>query len=235
MLADGAARRSNITTTAAQLTHGSHAARASAITVAGLLGPAPPTVCVASAVTSAGEASDTVLEAGGEAARDPSSGRTAAHTHLGGGGHSAEAAVVHGTAYRLRPETRAATVAKLWHREKAGYSCLRVDVHCGDDVVRPAYTFAGTRENPYWVGHEEPAQLAAVIARSVGPSGSNIEYFEQLHAAMRARGVADPHLEDIARHLVQLRLTLAAGGEADVRQGAGDRREGTDGERARAP
>jgi cation transport regulator ChaC len=184
-------------------------ATAGAVTVAELVGSAESPHAVAAAPevgTTSGTgtvATGKADTAGDDAPAGSASGRTGALAPLphGAGLASAEVAEVHGTVYRLRPATRADTVAKLWHREKAGYSCLRVAVCCSDGVTREAYTFAATRANPYWVGHETPLQLAAIIATSVGPSGPNLEYFSQLLAAMRARGVHDPHLEELHAHI----------------------------------
>lgn len=146
---------------------------------------------------------------------------SASGNHAGDATHSRDhddGGIVHGTVYQLAPATREATIAKLWHREKAGYSCIRVAVHCADGVTRAAYTFAATADNPYFVAGEGLADTASIIYRSVGPSGRNFEYFLMLLRAMRDRGVHDSHLESIYEHI----LALAEGAGVAVEDLNGD-------------
>ena len=72
-----------------------------------------------------------------------------------------------------------------------------------DGSSREAITFTASAEgcsSPYLVPRGEGrsvAATAAVILRSRGASGANIDYFRSLLACMRARGVRDAHLEAI--------------------------------------
>jgi hypothetical protein len=59
-----------------------------------------------------------------------------------------------------------------------------------------------------------PFTTAAVILRSRGASGANIDYFRSLLACMRARGVRDAHLEAIDERI------RAAGKEEEEGAGA---------------
>lgn len=73
---------------------------------------------------------------------------------------------------------------KLLHREKAGYDMIDVTVHCEDGTDRKAVCFVGTADNPHFDGGKEALEVAKIIAKSVGPSGPNIEYFANIRRAL---------------------------------------------------
>lgn len=104
---------------------------------------------------------------------------------------------VHGDVFRLAPQAAAVTVAKLCHRERAGYDAFLVPVQCEDGQVRHAWAFTAGPENPFYADAESESYTAAVIGQAVGPSGSNQEYYLRLLHAMRERGVQDAHMEAI--------------------------------------
>jgi cystathionine beta-lyase/cystathionine gamma-synthase/cation transport regulator ChaC len=105
---------------------------------------------------------------------------------------------VHGMVYRVRAEIAKDVSAALAYRERAGYGASKVHVMCDDGVEREADVFWGAEDNTYFRGPEPAHTIGAVIATSAGESGPNLEYFCHLLAAMRARGVSDPHMEAIA-------------------------------------
>ena len=116
---------------------------------------------------------------------------------------------VHGTRLRLSNDpAHAASLHRLAVREQAGYTLSVVTVHCDDGHQRTACCYVGAPQNEWWAGAGNvhgwgitPKDLAVVIASAVGPSGRNLDYFTKLRAEMRARGVLDAHLEEIAQHL----------------------------------
>lgn len=103
--------------------------------------------------------------------------------------------VVHGVAYKLPSAAANEMLHRLCVREKAGYSCLQLDIHCADGVMRKAYAFTADQSNEYWVHAEKEDATASIIATAAGPSGQNLEYYTRLLVAMRKRGVQDGHLE----------------------------------------
>lgn len=84
----------------------------------------------------------------------------------------------------------------LDHREKNGYARAATRIALGargewvDGVV-----YVADRDNPAFLGHAPVEELAAHIARSHGPSGSNRDYLLQLAQALRELQEDDPHVQ----------------------------------------
>ena len=77
--------------------------------------------------------------------------------------------------------------------------------------------YIGMPDNPQFLGPQDPAHLAAHIARSRGPSGENTEYVYNLAEALEQiredAGMdieVDDHVEDIASRVRKERATLEA-------------------------
>ena len=102
-----------------------------------------------------------------------------------------------GMAYRLDPDTAAATLARLDHREQGGYTHHRLPVHAPGFRV-DALVYVATPANPNWLGPAPLAAIAAQVRASRGPSGPNDEYVIELASALQAMGVEDEHLEALA-------------------------------------
>jgi cation transport regulator ChaC len=69
-----------------------------------------------------------------------------------------------------------------------------------------ALVYSATVENPnFWWGDDgdgwDLSRAAEIISTSVGPSGPNIEYFENLYRFLRSVGRLDPHLESLNEKL----------------------------------
>ena len=135
------------------------------------------------------------------------------------------AAVVHGALFTVAPNDAAEVLARLRHRERAGYAEQLIEV-CAEQQPPPqaaprvsggctvrALVFYATPENEHWAGPSAgpaacaaaDAAAAAAIAVARGESGENIEYLAQLLRAMRARGVTDEHLEALFERASALR------------------------------
>lgn len=113
-----------------------------------------------------------------------------------------------GRAFRLHPEHAQDVLAYLDVREQGGYERLHLPVFDrGGTVTDSALVYVATPDNPDFLGEASPTQIAAHVLTSSGPSGRNIDYFEQLHAALRHHEVHDAHLEAIAEAIVALRST----------------------------
>ena len=106
-----------------------------------------------------------------------------------------------GMAYRVDGADRDQVLAGLDYREKGGYRLADVSLHfagpgggAADGVV-----YIATSDNPNYLGPAEPADIAAQIRASAGPSGDNVEYVLRLAAALRDLGAEDEHVFGIAR------------------------------------
>lgn len=107
-----------------------------------------------------------------------------------------------GTAYRIEGEVRDRVLDELDHREKGGYERHEVDVWGNDDrrLIESALVYVATRDNPHFLGPEEPEAIARQILRSRGPSGPNIDYLMELERSLREDlKVDDQHVFELAR------------------------------------
>lgn len=91
-------------------------------------------------------------------------------------------------------------MAYLDHREKGGYDRLFLKVESEGEEVE-ALTYIGPPTRREYVGPEEESVTAAIIRQAVGPSGRNIDYLLNLHAALLELGESDAHVEALVRFL----------------------------------
>ncbi len=112
--------------------------------------------------------------------------------------------LVHGCAYHVPASKGQAVMDGLLFREKAGYTQKLVDVHCTDGQVVQALVFVGEPAGEHFAGYQPDKDIAAIISKSVGPSGPNTEYFLKLHAALASEGQLDQHLRNIYEELDRL-------------------------------
>ncbi len=118
-----------------------------------------------------------------------------------------------GTAYRL-PEADAGTIlADLDIRERGGYVRMEIEVELAESAAAapdisapPPRTVAGLTYqawpgNRNYAGPTPIAEIACQVAGASGPSGANADYVRDLHAALEALGVEDPHVAALAAKL----------------------------------
>ena len=103
-----------------------------------------------------------------------------------------------GVAYRIAPEQQARVIAGLDLREQGGYERRQVAVTHAHGTLVDVLVYLATPQNPEWLGEAPLAEIAAQIARSRGPSGSNREYLERLAEALDKLGARDAHVEALA-------------------------------------
>ena len=113
-------------------------------------------------------------------------------------------AVCVGAAYRVDE----AVFEHLDHREKNGYERVPVTMRLsaangaalGGDTVN-GVTYIALPGNVAFLGPADIDAMAAQIARSRGPSGSNRDYLYQLAAALNDLGAKDRHVEALIERL----------------------------------
>ena len=103
--------------------------------------------------------------------------------------------VVWGMAYLVSSAEAAEIFPGLDQREQAGYTLQTVDIQlAGRTSNTQALTYVGRPDNSSYLGELALDEIAAVVATSHGPSGSNTEYVLRLADAMREMGVEDTHV-----------------------------------------
>jgi len=112
-----------------------------------------------------------------------------------------------GCAYRIDAARADEIFAALDAREQAGFERRTVALYAttDEDPFTEGVTWIAGSSNPHFLGPLPEAELAAWIRERRGPSGSNMEYALRLAEALRGLDIADAHVEDIARRLVEAR------------------------------
>ncbi|KAJ2515883.1 hypothetical protein GGI11_003624 [Coemansia sp. RSA 2049] len=117
-----------------------------------------------------------------------------------------------GMAYKVKSGMEQQVKAHLDHREKDGYSIDFVDVfasqNAAEPVLRNVMVYVGVKTNPSFTRAPSLEATAAVIARAVGPSGTNREYLYRLCDALRTH-----HPDAMDAYLLQLEAMVRALGE----------------------
>lgn len=110
-----------------------------------------------------------------------------------------------GMAYRLDPLTRAQVLSALDHREKNGYERRELTLIDDGGESLASLVYLAPAGNFAWLGEAPPASVAAQIAASHGPSGSNADYLRELVIALERLGADDDqHLFDLHRQVTGL-------------------------------
>ena len=136
-----------------------------------------------------------------------------------------EAPIVHGSAYHIPAEHAQAELAKLLHREIAGYEMVNVKVQCADGQTLRALVFTATPENEHWAG--PPADTLAghedtTGSESTAPGHPRSADADRVDAPWgltaiasiiaRSHGPSGPNSEYLSR----LVAALAARGQSDA-------------------
>ncbi|KAJ3291717.1 hypothetical protein HDU76_007241 [Blyttiomyces sp. JEL0837] len=113
-------------------------------------------------------------------------------------------------AYKVPPHLVDSVKEHLDFREQNGYATYQVDVFRCDvhdgPIIRNALIYVGTTDNPAFLGPESVNDMAMHIAKSVGHSGRNIDYFLNLCHAVRliSRDHPDSHLSILEGQVRQI-------------------------------
>jgi cation transport regulator ChaC len=128
-------------------------------------------------------------------------------------------AVCHGVAFEVAPSGWPKILAQLDHREQNGYARHRVTVRPAAVEVAPidALVYIATADNPSFRGGSTLADIAAVVRRAHGPSGSNREYVARLAEALAELEVDDAHVRALVAEIArQDGLSPSAGSSVDA-------------------
>jgi cation transport protein ChaC len=117
-----------------------------------------------------------------------------------------------GVAYRLEAWEAARVLAEVDVREQAGFERCEVSLHAApaSTPFASGTVYVASATNAHYLGPASAELIAAHVARSAGPSGSNTDYVLRLAAALREMGASDPHVEEVAERLARVSI---AGGE----------------------
>lgn len=111
-------------------------------------------------------------------------------------------AVCKGVAYRVEHSV----FEHLDYREKNGYERHAVSMVLQPDEAGQrevgGILYVAREDNPAFLGPASMQEIAAHIARSAGPSGSNRDYLLSLAAALRELNDPDPHVKELEALLV---------------------------------
>jgi len=86
---------------------------------------------------------------------------------------------------------------RLDHREKNGYGLADVILRFRDGSATEGHVYIAPRDNHAFLGPAPLEEMAARIARSAGPSGTNLDYVLRLAEALRAHDIDDPHVFEL--------------------------------------
>mmetsp|Transcript_16466 Transcript_16466/g.29154 ORF Transcript_16466/g.29154 Transcript_16466/m.29154 type:complete len:229 (-) Transcript_16466:34-720(-) len=115
-----------------------------------------------------------------------------------------------GSAFRIKAAVMREELARLEHRERAGYDKVEVKAVFPDGRHVNALAFRATPENEHFVGPQPVRKMVEQIETAVGPWGTNIDYLvnliKSLHE-MQAR-VADSHSDVVDGHIAVLEENL---------------------------
>ena len=120
------------------------------------------------------------------------------------------------------------TWADLDHREKNGYRREDVRLEFRDGTAADGVLYVAPVGNHAYLGPAPLPEMAALIARSAGPSGTNIDYLRRLADELRRLEIDDPHvfvLERCVEDLVRGDEPLAAARPATEGDGVEPQRE----------
>jgi len=104
-----------------------------------------------------------------------------------------------GVAYRIRADLAVAAFEGLDHREKNGYRRHDVELEFREGGTAEGIAYIAPLDNHAFLGPAPIDEIAVQISRSLGPSGTNIDYLLQLEAALQRLNIDDDHVFEVSR------------------------------------
>lgn len=89
-------------------------------------------------------------------------------------------------------------------REQDGYQRCEIALRLEEEGEVMAITWIADEKNASWRGGESEQQIASLIARCEGPSGTNRDYLFELHQALQALNIVDEYVSDLVRRVMAL-------------------------------
>lgn len=106
-----------------------------------------------------------------------------------------------GIVYEL-PENKVDQILRaLDVREQGGYVREQLQVQGRNQEAVAATTWIAHPSNKNYLGPSTHSDIASHIASSVGPSGTNLDYFERLVTALAMLNASEAHTRRISRWL----------------------------------
>lgn len=115
-----------------------------------------------------------------------------------------DGSVCRGVAYRLPELGRHDILEYLDKREQDGYQRLYVPLELDNALMVAGITWVADEANPSWRAGESLEEVARLIARRHGPSGSNREYLYNLEHALITHDMPDQHVSELSGRVRQL-------------------------------
>ncbi|MGK0471048.1 MAG: cation transport protein ChaC [Candidatus Azotimanducaceae bacterium] len=109
-----------------------------------------------------------------------------------------------GMAYRIAGNQVDEVLDHLDYREKGGYERLELPLSLEGQQVVNGLTYHATKGNSDYLGSADADSMVRQISIAIGPSGPNREYLLKLEASLKAHGVVDDHVFDLADRLRDL-------------------------------
>ena len=106
-----------------------------------------------------------------------------------------------GMAYRIAANQVAEVLDHLDYRERGGYERLELPLNIEGKQVVTGLAYNATKGNPDYLGNTAADSLVRQISTAHGPSGPNREYLLKLEASLKAHGVTDDHVFELADKL----------------------------------
>jgi cation transport protein ChaC len=107
-----------------------------------------------------------------------------------------------GVVFRIPARHIAAQFRRLWQREMfmGSYQPCWLACRTGPDALVQGIAFVVRRDAPNYTGRLEEREILEVFARgSCGRFGTSLDYLINTVRALHEHGIADPHLERLAR------------------------------------
>ena len=110
-----------------------------------------------------------------------------------------------GVSFKVNSKDKDEVIKYLDYREKGGYRLAEMLFQPFDNCRKPynVLVYTATKDNPNYLGPAPEQEIAKQIVSSVGPSGSNLEYFNKLVESLEKLGASyvDDHLRSIKNHI----------------------------------
>ena len=105
-----------------------------------------------------------------------------------------------GVAFRVLVADRDAVLATLDERESGGFERIAVDFQFAESArsAAGALVYVAAHGNPNFLGHAPTPAIASQIRACAGKSGTNTDYALRLADSLRALGLHDDHVFEIA-------------------------------------